>query len=106
MRPGPVGRSFGHSPLNRYRASHRIDCAGELNQYAVARGLDDATTMRGNGRVDDLAAACFQRSQRTDLVGAHQTRVACDIRCQYCRQAPFHALAPGSTRLVELIIKP
>ena len=37
-----LGLALGHPPLHLDRAAHRIDDAGELDQEAVAGGLDDA----------------------------------------------------------------
>ena len=42
--------------LNLDRAAHRVDDAPELDDGAVARALDDPAVMRGDGRVDQIAA--------------------------------------------------
>ena len=48
----PVGRHVGvalrHSALHLDGAAHRIDDAGELDQDAVAGGLDDAAAVLGD----------------------------------------------------------
>ncbi len=61
------------------RAGDRFDDARELDQNAVAGGLDDAALVLGNLRVDQLAAMGAQPRQRAGLVLAHQPAVAGDI---------------------------
>src|SRR6478672_1664547 len=68
-----------HRLLHSHRAVHGIDGAGELQQHPVTRGLDDATVVRGNRRINQLAPMRFQCLQRSDLVHTHQTAVADDI---------------------------
>ena len=43
---------ISHAALDVGGAPHRIDGAGKLDQHAVPGGLDDATAMRGNRRVE------------------------------------------------------
>ncbi len=40
------GVLLGHAALDLDRAARRVDGAGELDQHAVAGGLDDAAAMR------------------------------------------------------------
>ena len=51
-------------------AVQRIDHAGELDQHAVAGGLDDAAAVLGDLRVDELAAQRLQPGERAVLVRA------------------------------------
>ena len=51
-----VGVALGHPALHLDGAAHRIDDAGELDQQAVAGGLDDAAAVLGDLRIDQLAA--------------------------------------------------
>ena len=53
---GDAGVPLGHRPLHLDRAAHRIDDARELDQQAVAGGLDDAAAVLGDLRIDQLAA--------------------------------------------------
>ena len=50
----------GHLALHLDRAAHRIDDAGELDQQAVAGGLDDAAAMLGDFGVDKFAPQRLQ----------------------------------------------
>ena len=52
-----TGVALGHRLLHLDRAAHRIDDAGELDQQAVAGGLDDAAMVLGDFRIDELARA-------------------------------------------------
>ena len=45
-----------HRPLDLGGAAHRIDDARKFHQHPVAGGLDDATVMLRDFRVDQLAA--------------------------------------------------
>lgn len=71
-----VGAAPVHPALDLDGAGHRRDAAGELDQEPVARGLDQATAMRRDARVDQLAAVALQVGQRAGLVLAHQPAVA------------------------------
>ena len=46
-----------HAGLNFDGAADRVDHAAGLDDAAVPRAPDDATVMRGDGRVDQVAAA-------------------------------------------------
>src|SRR5215212_9259561 len=56
---GYIGTAVGHRRLHLDRAAHGIDHARELQQQAVACGLDDTTTMAGDRRVDDVLPKGF-----------------------------------------------
>ena len=60
--------------LHLNRAAHRVDHATKLNDRAVPRALDDAPTMRGDGRIDQIAAQAPQPSERALLKNAVTTR--------------------------------
>jgi hypothetical protein len=83
----PLGQSFRNLLLNRDGGSG-INGTRELDQHAVASGLDDTTPMGGDCGIDDLASARFQGRERADLDGAHQTGVTGSIS----RQTPLDAL--------------
>ena len=57
-----IGVALGHAALHLDRAAHRVDDAGELDQHAVAGGLDDAAAVLGDLGIDKLAAQAFSRS--------------------------------------------
>ena len=44
-----IGVALRQAPLHRHRGSHGIDHRVELDQHAVACGLDDTALMRGDG---------------------------------------------------------
>ena len=69
----------GHCRLYLDRAAHGIDHARELQQQAVAGGLNDAAAVHRDGWIDDLLSNGFQCSQGAALVPAHQPRVARDV---------------------------
>src|SRR5665213_1021117 len=48
-----------HAILNFDCAARRIDRAGEFHQQAVTGGLDDASVMLGNSRIDDGFSECL-----------------------------------------------
>ena len=66
---GHVDIALGHCALDFHRAAHRIDSAGELDQHAVAGGLDDAAAVRGDPGIDErlrstLSCASVRSSSR------------------------------------------
>src|SRR5262249_16025138 len=60
------------SSLDRYRACDSLDRAREFDEEAVPCGLDDATAMGRDLRIDQLSSVRLQRAQGADLVAAHQ----------------------------------
>jgi hypothetical protein len=79
-----------HPALDLDRATHRIDRAGKLDQYAVAGGLDDAAAMLGDFRIEQRLPARFQSGQGAFFVASHQAAVAGDARRENRRKTPFH----------------
>ena len=71
--------AIGQGCLHLRGASQRVDDTGELDQEAVAGGLDEAPVMFGDARVDDLPPQCPQGRQRALFVDADQPRIADDI---------------------------
>ena len=67
-----VGIAPRHPALDLGSAQHRIDDAVEFDQHAVARGLDDAAAILGDGRIDQLDPMGLQTGERPRLVGLHQ----------------------------------
>ena len=81
-----------HRALHFHRIASRIHGTGELDQHAVARGLDDAPVVRLDAGIDQGLAQHFQLRQRPLLVATHQPAIAGDISRQHRRQSPVHAL--------------
>ncbi len=67
--------ALGHRLLHLDRAAHRVDDAGELDQHAVAGGLDDAAAVLGDLRIEELAAQRLEAFERAFLVRPHQPRI-------------------------------
>ena len=88
-----IGIVLGHAALHFHRAAHRIDGAGELDQHAVAAGLDDAAAVRRQWGIDDGFLDILQPGQRAFLISAHQPAIAGDFRRQHRRQSSLYALA-------------
>src|SRR5262249_54209297 len=76
---GDIGVAINHAVLHFDRAAHRLDRAGELDQYAIARRLHDAPLVLGDLGVDQLAPMRPEPLQRALFVDADQTRVTRDI---------------------------
>jgi hypothetical protein len=85
-------------------ATQRIDGAGKFHKHAIASGLDDATTMRGDLRVDQLAAMRLELFVRPFLVCTHQPRIARHIggqdRCETADSGHFRQIA--KQRLIQI----
>jgi hypothetical protein len=87
----PVGRrsgSRGHAALHRDGAADRVEGAGELDQQAIACGLDDAAAMRADFGFDQLLSQGAQPCQGAFLVIADEPAVAGDIGGQDGGDAP------------------
>src|SRR5580700_6313488 len=75
--------------LDRRRADDRVDDARELDEKAIARGLDDPAAVPGDRGVEKIAAQGFEGTQRADLVRAHEAAVADDIRRENGGEPPL-----------------
>ena len=84
---------LGHSALDFNSATNRIHDARELDQQAVAGGLNDPTSMLGNSEVHQFLPDCFEPGQGAFLVGGHKAAIPRDIRRQHCRQSPLCPVA-------------
>ena len=68
--------------------------AGELDEQAVAGGLDDAAAMGGDPWIDHSGAKHLQPAEGAFLVGFDQARVAGDIGREDRREPTFDAFGP------------
>ena len=84
--------ALGHARLDRHRAAHRLDRAGEIHQQPVARALDDAAAVLGDARLEELAEMALQPAKRALLVLAHETAEAGDVERQDRGQLAFGVL--------------
>jgi len=71
-----AGVAFRHALLNFDHALGRIHHGGELQQQAIAHGLDDAAAMFGNLAVDHFRPVGPQTGQGPSLVHAHELGIA------------------------------
>ena len=74
-----AGVALDQAVLHLDRAAHRVDHAAELDDRAVAGALDDATVMRGDGGIDQIAAETAKAREGSVLVGAGKPAVADDV---------------------------
>jgi hypothetical protein len=75
-----------HPALHGDGATDGIDDRGELDQQAIAGGLADASAVLVDERIDQFAAVGFESGEGVFLVGAHQPRIAGDVRAHDRRQ--------------------
>ena len=74
-----VGRiciGIGHALLKIDRTLHRVDGAGELDEHAISRDLEDATLMLGDQRLQNVLTSSFESSQRAGLIALHKPAIA------------------------------
>ena len=72
--------ALDHAVLHLDGAPNGIDDASELYEDSVARPLDDAPVMKGDGRIDQIAPQRPQPRQRPLLIGASKPAVADHVR--------------------------
>src|SRR6185437_14810832 len=86
----PLGRHAGvaldEAGLHFDGAAHGVDHAAELYDRAVAGALDDPAAMRGDRRLEEIAAQTPDARQRALLVGAGEAAEADNIRDQDRRE--------------------
>src|SRR6516165_12636756 len=88
---GDTRVSLGHRLLHRDGTAYRIDDAGKLHQQAITRGLDDATLVLGDLRIDELAAERLEAFECPLLVRLHQPRIPRHIGGKDRREPTFDA---------------
>ena len=92
---GQAGIARGHPALNFGSASHGIDDTGELDEQAVPHQLDDAALVLGDLGLDELGAMGTKAGERAFLVGAHEARVANDVRAEDRGESALDLLRHG-----------
>jgi len=86
------GIAFGHSSLYGNRASDGFDHARELDQNAVAGGLNDAAAVLGDLGIDQCGAMRLEPREGIFLVGAHEPAVTRHVRGENGGQPAFEPL--------------
>src|SRR5262245_37113205 len=84
-----LGVTFGRAALDIDRATHRSDDARKLDQYSVARGLNNSAAMLGNFRVNQFTSERIEASKRAAFIHTHQSRITDNISDNDCRQFPL-----------------
>jgi hypothetical protein len=74
--------ALDHARLDLDGAAHGVDDAAELDESAVAGALDDAPTIRGDRRVDQVASQRSQPRENSFLVRAREPAVTGHVRGQ------------------------
>ena len=86
--------ALDHAGLDFDRAAYRVDDAAKLDEAAVPGAFDDAPMMRGNCRINQIAAQSPQPRQGAVLVRPGQPAIADDIGDQ--DRSDFPGLAHGA----------
>src|SRR5262245_8244384 len=63
--------TLNHAPLDVDGTSHCVHDTSKLDQHAIASGLDNAATVLGDFRVDELFAVPLKLAERAFLIEAH-----------------------------------
>src|SRR6516225_9909030 len=90
---GDVRIPLGHPTLHLHGTAERVHDTRELDEEAVSGGLHDPTTVLGDFWIHESAAVLLQPSERTFLVGRHETTVANDISGQDGCKPTLYALS-------------
>ena len=86
-------------------AAHGVDDAGELDQQAVAHGLDQPPVMGGDLRLEDLLQVGLEAGARALLVDLAQAAIADDIGDQDGGEPTLHAWHQQSpTQVVSQVV--
>jgi hypothetical protein len=80
-------------------AAHGVNHARELDEQSIAGGLEQATVMRRDLRVDHLGTDRPYPAEGSLLVGADQARISRDIRYQDGRQPALRAIRVHSQNI-------
>ena len=88
--PGHVRVAPGHAVLQCQRHADGLDGAAELDQQAVAGGVEQAAVMGLQQRIDQFGAVAAQRGKRSLLVSTDEAGETHHIRREDCRQPALH----------------
>ena len=75
----------GHAALDLNSTSGGVHRARELDQHAIACGLDDAPPMLSDFEIDKRSPDSLQLGQRIFFIDAHKAAVTGDINRQNSR---------------------
>src|SRR5271163_2201085 len=76
---GHADVAFDHRVLDRYRASHRLDHAAELDESPIAGALEHAPVLGRDRGVDQFRSQCPQSRERSILVHAGHATETDDV---------------------------
>ena len=71
-----AGISLHHAALHFDGAAHGVDDAAKFDDGSIARALDHAPVMHGDGRIDHVAAERAKPRQGAILIRSHEAAVA------------------------------
>jgi hypothetical protein len=74
-----IGVAIFHPLLHHDGAAHGIDDRGEFDQHAVAGGLENASAVLVDQRIDQLAPVALENAEGLFLIRTHHSRIADDI---------------------------
>jgi hypothetical protein len=92
-------------PLQVDGTAHGIHHARELDQDAVASGLDDPAAMRSNRRIDDFTPHSLDTPDRALLVSTGQTAISDHVSGQDRCQLSLDALGRHGEPLLPMFTK-
>jgi hypothetical protein len=87
----PISVAVRHSLLEDDGTAHSVDDRGELDQNAVAGGLEDTPAVLGDQWIDELAPIAFENGEGSFLIRTHQPRIPGNVGAEDGRQSPFNA---------------
>jgi hypothetical protein len=86
----PISVAVCHSLLKDDGTAQGVNDRGELDQDAIASGLEDASAMLGDQRIDQFTPIAFEGGQGSLFVGPHQPRISGDIGAEDRGQPPLY----------------
>jgi hypothetical protein len=86
-----IGVAQGHGPLHIDGEVNGVYDAAKLHQGAVAHELDDAPVMLSGLGLDQFSAKCFERRERSCLVGSHEAAVTDNVGSEDGGQPALYA---------------
>ena len=83
-----TGISLDHAALHFDGAAHGVDDAAKFDDGSIARALDHAPVVHGDGRIDHVAAERAKPRQGAILIRSDEAAVANHVRDQNRRDLP------------------